>query len=36
MPAHHTLESYMDAYIEAAGIAGDKKSPAGLARRRIA
>jgi site-specific recombinase XerD len=27
MPAHHTLESYLDAYIEAAGIRDKKKSP---------
>ena len=27
VPAHHTLEEYMDAYIEAAGIAGDRKRP---------
>src|ERR1051326_1539268 len=27
VPAHHTLEAYMDAYIDAAGIADDKKSP---------
>jgi site-specific recombinase XerD len=25
MPCHHKLESYLDAYIEAAGIAGDRK-----------
>src|SRR3954447_17528165 len=27
MPAHHNLEAYIDAYIEAADIAGDKKGP---------
>jgi integrase/recombinase XerD len=27
MPAHHTLEAYLDAYIDAAGIRGDGKSP---------
>ena len=27
VPAHHNAEDYLDAYIEAAGIAGDKKSP---------
>ena len=27
MPAHHTLEEYMDAYIKAAGIADDSKGP---------
>ena len=27
MPAHHKLEAYLDAYIEAAGIRGDGKSP---------
>lgn len=27
MPVHHTLEEYLDAYIEAAGIEGDKKGP---------
>jgi site-specific recombinase XerD len=27
MPAHHTLEAYLDAYIEAAGIADDRKGP---------
>ena len=27
MPAHHKAEAYLDAYIEAAGIAGDKKGP---------
>ena len=27
VPAHHTLEEYLDAYIQAAGIAGDPKSP---------
>jgi site-specific recombinase XerD len=27
MPAHHNLEAYLDAYIEAAGIRDDKKSP---------
>jgi site-specific recombinase XerC len=27
MPAHHTLEAYLDAYIDAAGIREDKKSP---------
>ena len=27
VPAHHKAEEYLDAYIEAAGIAGDKKSP---------
>ena len=25
VPAHHTAEEYMDAYLEAAGIAADKK-----------
>ena len=25
MPAHHTLQEYLDAYLEAAGIAGDRK-----------
>lgn len=27
MPAHHLLEEYLDAYVEAAGIAEEKKSP---------
>ena len=27
MPAHHNLEAYIDAYVEAAGIAEDKKGP---------
>jgi len=27
MPCHHKLETYMDAYIAAAGIAGDRKGP---------
>lgn len=27
MPAHHRAEEFMDAYLEAAGIAGDKKGP---------
>jgi len=27
VPAHHTLEGYLDAYIQAVGIAGDPKSP---------
>jgi integrase len=27
VPAHHTLEGYLDAYIQAAGIEGDPKSP---------
>ena len=27
MPCHHKLESYLDAYIEAAGIEGDRKGP---------
>jgi len=27
MPAHHTLEGYLDAYVEAAGIAADRKGP---------
>jgi site-specific recombinase XerD len=27
VPAHHTLEEYLDAYIEAAGLADDPKSP---------
>ena len=27
MPAHHTLEEYLDAYIKAAGIADDRKGP---------
>ena len=27
MPCHHKLEQYLDAYIEAAGIADDKKGP---------
>jgi site-specific recombinase XerD len=27
MPAHHTLEAYLDAYVQAAGIAGDHKGP---------
>jgi integrase/recombinase XerD len=27
VPAHHNAESYLDAYVEAAGIASDKKGP---------
>ena len=27
MPAHHNLEAYLDAYLEAAGIGEDKKGP---------
>ena len=27
MPAHHTLEAYLDAYLKAAGIAADRKGP---------
>src|SRR5579863_1788213 len=27
MPCHHTLEEYLDAYIEVAGIDGDRKGP---------
>lgn len=27
VPAHHTAEAYLDAYLDAAGIAGDKKTP---------
>lgn len=27
MPAHHTLEEYLDAFIQAAGIADDRKGP---------
>ena len=27
MPVHHTLEEYLDAYIEAAGLWEDKKGP---------
>jgi integrase len=27
MPVHHTLEAYLDSYIQAAGIAEDKKGP---------
>lgn len=27
VPAHHNAEAYLDAYMEAAGIAGDKKGP---------
>ena len=27
MPAHHTLQDALDAYLEAAGIAGDRKGP---------
>ncbi len=27
MPAHHTLEEYLDAYIDAAGIAAERKNP---------
>jgi site-specific recombinase XerD len=27
MPAHHLLEEYIDAYIQAAGLAGDEKGP---------
>ena len=26
MPAHHTLEAYLDAYIDAAGIREEKKT----------
>ena len=32
LPAHHNAEAYLDAYIEAAGIADDRKGP--LFRRR--
>ena len=27
LPAHHNLEAYLDAYLEAAGIRDDKKGP---------
>ena len=27
VPAHHNAEGYLDAYIAAAGIAGDEKDP---------
>lgn len=27
LPAHHNTEAYLDAYLEAAGIAGDRRSP---------
>src|SRR3712207_3013073 len=27
MPAHHTLEDYLDAYVQAAGISQDRKGP---------
>jgi integrase len=27
VPAHHHAEAYMDAYLQAAGIAGDRKGP---------
>jgi site-specific recombinase XerD len=27
MPVHHTLEAYLDSYIQAAGIEGDRKGP---------
>jgi len=27
VPAHHTLEEYLDAYLKATGIAADSKSP---------
>src|ERR1700719_983857 len=27
VPAHHTAEEYLDAYIESAGIAGEKDTP---------
>lgn len=27
VPAHHNAEAYLDAYIEAAGLAGEKKTP---------
>lgn len=27
VPAHHTLEEYLDAYVDAVGIAGERKSP---------
>ena len=27
MPAHHNADAYLHAYLEAAGIAGEKKSP---------
>ena len=27
VPAHHNAEAYLDAYLEAAGIAGDRKGP---------
>ena len=32
MPAHHTLEAYLDAYIEAAGIREEKKAPSSARR----
>jgi hypothetical protein len=32
MPAHHTLEAYLDAYIDAAGIRGIARSPLPLRR----
>jgi site-specific recombinase XerD len=33
MPVHHTLEEYLDSYIEAAGLWEDKKGPRYFARR---
>jgi integrase/recombinase XerD len=27
MPCHHKLETYLDAYIQAAGIDGERKGP---------
>jgi hypothetical protein len=27
VPAHHTLDEYLDAYLQAAGIAGEPKAP---------
>jgi integrase/recombinase XerD len=27
MPCHHKLEEYLDAYLHAAGIEGDRKGP---------
>jgi integrase len=27
MPCHHNLDAYLDSYVAAAGIAGDKKGP---------
>src|ERR1700686_2804112 len=33
MPAHHNLEAYLDAYIDAAGICGAGKTPHGRADR---